>query len=233
MAAKPNLLLIPGLLCSPALWTEQVRALNDIADIGVADHTRHASLPEIAEAILAEAPPRFALAGLSMGGYIAYEIIRRAADRVTRLALLDTGARADAPERRPQRLRLIALAEQEGAARAQQELLPLLIHTDRLRDKPLVDTVLQMAADTGLAAFKRQQTAIMARPDNRALLPTISCPTLVLVGREDALTPPSLAEEIAAGIPGARLEIIPECGHLSSLEQPEAVNRALRIWLNT
>jgi pimeloyl-ACP methyl ester carboxylesterase len=233
MAAKPNLLLIPGLLCSPALWTEQVRALNDIADIGVADHTRHASLPEIAEAILAEAPPRFALAGLSMGGYIAYEIIRRAADRVTRLALLDTGARADAPERRPQRLRLIALAEQEGAVRAQQELLPLLIHTDRLRDKPLVDTVLQMAADTGLAAFKRQQTAIMARPDNRALLPTISCPTLVLVGREDALTPPSLAEEIAAGIPGARLEIIPECGHLSSLEQPEAVNRALRIWLKT
>ena len=233
MVAKPNLLLIPGLLCSPALWTEQVRALNDIADIGVADHTRHASLPEIAEAILAEAPPRFALAGLSMGGYIAYEIIRRAADRVTRLALLDTGARADAPERRPQRLRLIALAEQEGAVRAQQELLPLLIHTDRLRDKPLVDTVLQMAADTGLAAFKRQQTAIMARPDNRALLPTISCPTLVLVGREDALTPPSLAEEIAAGIPGARLEIIPECGHLSSLEQPEAVNRALRIWLNT
>jgi pimeloyl-ACP methyl ester carboxylesterase len=233
MAAKPNLLLIPGLLCSPALWTEQVRALNDIADIGVADHTRHASLPEIAEAILAEAPPHFALAGLSMGGYIAYEIICRAADRVTRLALLDTGARADAPERRPQRLRLIALAEQEGAVRAQQELLPLLIHTDRLRDKPLVDTVLQMAADTGLAAFKRQQTAIMARPDNRALLPTISCPTLVLVGREDALTPPSLAEEIAAGIPGARLEIIPECGHLSSLEQPEAVNRALRIWLKT
>jgi pimeloyl-ACP methyl ester carboxylesterase len=233
MAAKPNLLLIPGLLCSPALWAEQVRALNDIADIGVADHTRHASLPEIAEAILAEAPPRFALAGLSMGGYIAYEIIRRAADRVTRLALLDTGARADAPERRPQRLRLIALAEQEGAVRAQQELLPLLIHTDRLRDKPLVDTVLQMAADTGLAAFKRQQTAIMARPDNRALLPSISCPTLVLVGRQDALTPPSLAEEIAAGIPGARLEIIPECGHLSSLEQPEAVNRALRSWLNT
>ncbi|HEU0158758.1 MAG TPA: alpha/beta fold hydrolase [Hyphomicrobiaceae bacterium] len=233
MAAKPNLLLIPGLLCSPALWAEQVRGLNDIAEIGVADHTRHASLPEIAEAILAEAPPRFALAGLSMGGYIAYEILRQAADRVTRLALLDTGARADAPERRPQRLGLIALAEQEGAVRAQQELLPLLIHTDRLRDKPLVDTVLQMAADTGVAAFKRQQTAIMARPDNRPLLPTIGCPTLVLVGREDALTPPSLAEEIAAGIPGARLEIIPECGHLSSLEQPEAVNRALRRWLGT
>jgi pimeloyl-ACP methyl ester carboxylesterase len=112
-----------------------------------------------------------------MGGYIAYEMIRQAADRVARLALLDTGAGAEAPERRAGRLRLIALAEQEGAVRAQQELLPLLIHTDRLRDKPLVDTVLQMASDTGVAAFKRQQMAIMARPDNRPLLSTIKCPT--------------------------------------------------------
>src|SRR5262245_32158110 len=166
------------------------------------------------------------------GGYIAYEMIRQAADRITRLALLDTGARAEAPERRAGRLRLIALAEQEGAVRAQQELLPLLIHADRLQDKPLVDTVMQMATDTGVAAFKRQQTAIMARPDSRPLLSTIKCPTLVLVGREDALTPPSLAQEIADGTPGARLEIIPNCGHLSTLEQPEAVNRALRTWLS-
>jgi pimeloyl-ACP methyl ester carboxylesterase len=232
MPTRTDLVLVPGLLCSPALWAPQIRALNDIAGSSVADHTRHASIKEIAEAILAAAPPRFALAGLSMGGYIAYEMIRQAADRVARLALLDTGAGAEAPERRAGRLRLIALAEQEGAVRAQQELLPLLIHTDRLRDKPLVDTVLQMASDTGVAAFKRQQMAIMARPDNRPLLSTIKCPTLVLVGREDALTPPSLALEIADGIPGARLEIIPNCGHLSTLEQPEAVNRALRTWLS-
>jgi pimeloyl-ACP methyl ester carboxylesterase len=232
MAANTKLVLVPGLLCSPALWGPQVRALSDIAEISVADHTRHASMQEIAEAILAAAPPRFALAGLSMGGYIAYEIIRQAPDRVTQLALLDTGARADAPERRAGRLRLVALAEEEGAVKAQQELLPLLIHTDRLRDKPLVDTVLQMAIDTGVAAFKRQQTAIMTRPDNRPFLSAIKCPTLVLVGGDDALTPPSLAREIADGIPGARLEIIPDCGHLSSLEQPEAVNRALRRWLS-
>jgi pimeloyl-ACP methyl ester carboxylesterase len=232
MAANTKLVLVPGLLCSPALWGPQVRALSDIAEISVADHTRHASMEEIAEAILAAAPPRFALAGLSMGGYIAYEILRQAPDRVTQLALLDTGARADAPERRAGRLRLVALAEEEGAVKAQQELLPLLIHTDRLRDKPLVDTVLQMAIDTGVAAFKRQQTAIMTRPDNRPFLSTIKCPTLVLVGGDDALTPPSLAQEIADGIPGARLEIIPDCGHLSSLEQPEAVNRALRRWLS-
>jgi pimeloyl-ACP methyl ester carboxylesterase len=232
MAANTKLVLVPGLLCSPALWGPQVRALSDISEISVADHTRHASMEEIAEAILAAAPPRFALAGLSMGGYIAYEILRQAPDRVTQLALLDTGARADAPERRAGRLRLVALAEEEGAVKAQQELLPLLIHTDRLRDKPLVDTVLQMAIDTGVAAFKRQQTAIMTRPDNRPFLSTIKCPTLVLVGGDDALTPPSLAQEIADGIPGARLEIIPDCGHLSSLEQPEAVNRALRRWLS-
>jgi pimeloyl-ACP methyl ester carboxylesterase len=177
MPTRTDLVLVPGLLCSPALWAPQIRALNDIAGSSVADHTRHASIKEIAEAILAAAPPRFALAGLSMGGYIAYEMIRQAADRVARLALLDTGAGAEAPERRAGRLRLIALAEQEGAVRAQQELLPLLIHTDRLRDKPLVDTVLQMASDTGVAAFKRQQMAIMARPDNRPLLSTIKCPT--------------------------------------------------------
>jgi pimeloyl-ACP methyl ester carboxylesterase len=231
MVQKINLVLIPGLLCSPALWAPQIRALSDIADVAVADHTRHDSMREIATAILAAAPPRFALAGLSMGGYIAYEIIRQAAERVSQVALLDTGTRADAPERREGRFRLIALAEQDGAVRAQRELLPLLIHTDRLGDKPLVDTVLQMAVDTGLAAFKRQQTAIMARPDNRALLSTIRCPSLVLVGREDALTPPAMAQEIADGIPGSRLEIISDCGHLSTLEQPAAVNRALRAWL--
>ena len=232
MQPKINLVLIPGLLCSPALWAPQIRALSDIAEVTVADHTRHDSMHEIAAAILAAAPPRFALAGLSMGGYIAYEIIRQAAERVRRVALLDTGARADAPERREGRLRLIALAEQHGVVRAQQELLPLLVHTDRLGEEALVDTVLQMAIDTGLAAFKRQQMAIMARPDNRALLSSIRCPSLVLVGREDALTPPALAREIADGIPGSRLEIIPDCGHLSTLERPEAVTRALRAWLD-
>jgi pimeloyl-ACP methyl ester carboxylesterase len=232
MVAQTDLVLIPGLLCSAALWAPQIRALSDLADITVADHTRHESMEEIAKAILAVAPPRFAVAGLSMGGYIAYEIIRQAADRVTRLALLDTGARADAPERRAGRLRLIALAEQAGAASAQRELLPQLIHPARLADKPLVDAVLQMAMDTGVEAFKRQQMAIMARPDNLPLLSSIRCPTLVLVGREDALTPPALAQEIAGGIAGSRLEIIADCGHLSTLERPEPVNQALRTWLS-
>jgi pimeloyl-ACP methyl ester carboxylesterase len=231
MAAANNLVLVPGLLCTKALWAPQMAVLGDAANMTVADHTRHENMEAIARSILADAPERFALAGLSMGGYIACEIVRQAPHRVKKLALLDTGARADAPERREQRLSLIALAERAGTMKAQEALLPVLIHKARLTDRALVDTVLQMGADTGTAAFKRQETALMQRSDNRPLLPSIKCPTLVIVGREDALTPPALAEEIAAGIPGARLEMIPDCGHLSTLERPDAVNRVMRVWL--
>jgi pimeloyl-ACP methyl ester carboxylesterase len=230
-APKMNLVLVPGLLCTRALWAPQAEALGDIAAVSVADHTRHDSMAAIARSILAAAPSRFALAGLSMGGYISYEIVRQAPDRVTRLALLDTGSRADAPERTAARRELIAFAEREGTRKTQAQLMPVLIHKARLADKPLVETIERMGADTGVEAFKRQQTALMGRPDNRPFLPSIRCPTLVLVGREDALTPVELSQEIAAGIPGAKLEIVPDCGHLSTMERPEAVNRALREWL--
>jgi pimeloyl-ACP methyl ester carboxylesterase len=188
-------------------------------------------MADIARSILASAPERFALAGLSMGGYVAFEIVRQAPERVERLALLDTGSRSDTPERTAARLDLIAQAEREGVRWAQELLMPVLIHKARLGDKPLVDTILQMAVDTGLEAFKRQEAALIGRPDNRPLLASIRCPTLVLVGREDALTPVEQHREIAAGISGAMLEIVPDCGHLSTLEQPEAVSRALRTWL--
>ena len=232
MAEKTHLVLVPGLLCSPALWAPQVAGLSDIADITIADHTRHDSMAAIAESILAEAPQRFALAGLSMGGYIAQQIVLQSPERVTRLALLDTGSRADTPERIERRLQLNDMARREGVARVQQELMPLLIHTDRLADKAFVDLIVQMAVDTGLEAFLRQHAALMARGDNRPLLPDIRCPTLVLIGRQDILTPLELSEEIAAAIPGAQLEIIDDSGHLSTLEQPDAVNRTLRRWLN-
>ena len=231
MTAKTNLLLVPGLLCTHVLWAPQIAALGDIANCSVADHTRHDTMAGIARSILAAAPERFALAGLSMGGYIACEIVRQAPERVERLALLDTGSRADTPERTAARRELIATAEREGVGRAVELLMPVLVHKARLGDRQLVDTVTQMALDLGLNVFKRQQEAIIGRPDNRPLLPNIRCPTLVLVGEQDALTPPDLAREIAEGIPGARLEIVPDCGHLSTLEQPEAVSRALRGWL--
>jgi pimeloyl-ACP methyl ester carboxylesterase len=231
MAAKTNLVLVPGLLCSKALWAPQIAGLSDIAEMTVADHASHDTMAGIAKSILEAAPDRFALAGLSMGGYIAYEVIRQAPHRVTRLALIDTGSRADPPERKEQRLQRNELARREGAGAVQDELMPVLIHKDRLADKPFTAMIRQMAEDIGVEGLLRQHAAIMGRPDNRPFLASIRCPTLVLVGREDVLTPVELAQEIAAAVPGARLEIVEHCGHLSTLEQPEAVNRALRAWL--
>jgi pimeloyl-ACP methyl ester carboxylesterase len=231
MSARSKLMLVPGLLCTRALWEPQISALSDIADCMVADHTLHKTMADIARSILRTAPDRFALAGLSMGGYIACEIVRQAPERVERLALLDTGSRADTPERTAARRDLIATAQRESVRRAQELLMPSLIHPSRRSDRPLVEIILQMAVDTGLPAFERQEEAIIGRPDNRPFLLSVRCPTLVVVGREDALTPPDLAHEIADSIPGAKLEVIPDCGHMSTLERPEAVNRALRTWL--
>ncbi len=226
-----SLVLVPGLLCTRALWEPQLAALGDVADMTVADHTGDNSMTGIARSILAAAPAQFALAGLSMGGFIACEVLRQAPERVTKLALLDTHARPETPERSEQRRTLMALAEREGTRKVQETLLGALIHAARLGDKDLVETVLEMGADTGTEAFKRQQAAIMSRPDSRPLLAHIRVPTLIVVGRQDALTPPELSQEMASAIPGAHLEIIPDCGHLSTLERPQAVNRAMRAWL--
>lgn len=231
MVERTPLVLVPGVLCTRALWEAQLKGLADVAHMTVAEHARHDTMTGIAESILASAPARFALAGLSMGGYISQEIFRLAPERIMKLALLDTGSRADPPERGAQRRELIAKAGREGTRAAQQQLLPVLIHTDRLQDKPLVEAVLRMGEDTSVQGFTNQQTALMGRPDSRPQLPRIKCPTLVLVGREDALTPLELSQEMANGIPNAKLEIIADCGHLSTMERPEAVNRALRAWL--
>lgn len=226
------LLLIPGLLCSPALFAAQIHEFSGQSrKVVVADHTRADRVETIARQILAEAPPRFALAGLSMGGYIVFEIMRAAPERVTRVALLDTSAQPDLPERTADRHRLIEVARTDGVRQVQRLLLPRLIHPARLGDAALVETVLGMADATGLDAFVRQQHAIIARPDSRPDLPRIACPALVLVGSDDLQTPIAAAQEIAAGIPGSRLAVIPGCGHLSTLERPDAVNRELGAWL--
>jgi pimeloyl-ACP methyl ester carboxylesterase len=231
VALAEPLVLIPGLLCSPALYAPQVAAFGDGRPVSVADHTRSDRLDAIAQDILAVAPARFALAGLSMGGYIALMIQRLAPERVTRIALLDTSARPDVPERTADRRRLMEIARTEGVRRVQGLLLARLIHPARLGEAELVETVLHMAEHVGLDAFLRQQEAIISRPDARHGLGNIRCPALVLVGEQDLQTPPDIADEIASGIPGARLVKVPDCGHLSTLERPEAVNRALAEWL--
>ena len=231
MAGQP-LVMVPGLLCSARLYAPQVSALQEIADIVVADHTRHDTIADIARSILAAAPERFALCGLSMGGYISFEIMRQARERVSRLALLDTSARPEMAATTERRKTLMAMARNgQFASITRDHLLALLIHPDRLDDEPLTSTIIAMADDIGAAAFLRQQRAIMSRADSRPGLAEITCPTLVMVGDGDQLTPPDHAREIASGIPAARLEIIPDCGHLSTLERPDTVNRALADWV--
>jgi pimeloyl-ACP methyl ester carboxylesterase len=229
--ARIPLLLLPGLLCDAALYAPQTTALADIAAPIVGDLTRHDSIADMAAAMLAEMPEYFSLVGLSMGGYVAQEIMRRAPHRVGRLALLDTSARPDTEERHARRRGLIELVGKGHFKGVTPQLMPLLIARDRLADQPLVDTVMGMAERVGRDAFLRQQRAIMGRKDSRPDLERIACPTLVLCGRDDLLTPLPLHQEMAAAIPGAELVVVEDCGHLSTLERPEAVNAALRAWL--
>lgn len=229
---KPPLVLVPGLLCTQALWQAQVDGLGDVADISVtAEHTRHGDIGDIAAAILAGAPERFALAGLSFGGYIAFEIMRRAPHRVDRLALLDTSAEADDEERRTLRRNLIKQVRVGRFLGMTDKLLAQFVHPDRLSDHVLTKAVKDMARAVGRDGFIRQQTAITGRPDSRGGLAYIDCPTLVLVGRQDRLTPVVRHQEIHAAIPNAQLCVIENCGHLSTMERPDQVNQALREWL--
>jgi pimeloyl-ACP methyl ester carboxylesterase len=229
--ARPALILLPGLLCDGGLWQAQHARFAGRFDIQIADLTRDDTLRGMAGRVLASAPARFALAGLSMGGYVAQEILREAPQRVSRVALLDTSARPDTPEQTERRRALIKLAQTGKFKGVTPRLLPLLIHAARLGDQALTGLVMAMAERVGQAAFLRQQNAILNRPDGRPALPGIACPALILCGRNDALTPPALSREMAAQIPGARLIELDECGHLASLEQPDAVNQAFEDWL--
>lgn len=226
-----NLIMVPGLLCDTALWAHQTRHLADIAQCHVSDVTQDETVEAMAATILAGAPGQFALAGLSMGGYVCHAMMRQAPERVLKLALLDTSARADTPEQTERRRQLISMSEFGKFRGVTDRLLPLLIAPDRLNDEDLTERVKAMAERVGADAFYRHQNAIMARPDSRGQLADYDLPTLIACGRDDALTPLDLHEEMAAAIPGARLTVIEECGHLSTMEQPQALTALLRQWL--
>jgi pimeloyl-ACP methyl ester carboxylesterase len=231
MADPLPLILVPGLLCSARLYEPQLPALWPFGAVTVADHLRDDSVENVARRILDAAPRRFAIAGLSYGGYIALAVVRAAPERVARLALLDTQARPDTDEAKAGRRKLMAMAEDGKLNDVVDMLTPKFLSAAHQKDQRLRQIVRDMARDTGVDGFLNQQRAIMARPDSRPLLASIKCPTLVLVGDSDTLTPPDLSREMAQGIPGARLAIIPDCGHLSTIEQPDAVNAALLDWL--
>ena len=237
--AEQTLILVPGLLCDAAVWAAQAAALEDLARIRIANHGLRDSLGAMAEAIIAYAPPRFAIAGHSMGGRVALEVIRRAGPRVTGLALLDTGylpvAGGEAGEReRAERQKLLELARSEGMRALGRRWLRIpMIYFDRLQDTQLVDDILDMFERKSYAIFEAQVRALLARPDASALLPLIRCPTLVLCGRDDAWSQLQAHREMAALIPDSTLISIPECGHMATMERPQPVSQAMRNWLQS
>lgn len=231
MSESTPILLIPGLLGSPRLYAEQIPHLWSLGPVTIADHTRDDTMTGIARRILAAAPPKFALFGLSMGGYISFEILRIAPERVVRLGLLDTSARPDLPEQSEIRRAQIAQARNGGLLDVVDRAFPTWVHPARRTDQALRGLVFSMANEVGVEGFARQQLANIGRSDSRPHLAAIRCPTLVLVGEQDGLTPPERAAEIANGIPGSRLLTIPDCGHMSACEQPQKVTEALLEFL--
>jgi pimeloyl-ACP methyl ester carboxylesterase len=225
------ILLVPGLVSSPRIFDPVVPALWRFGPVTVANHIRDDSMGAIARRILAEAPSRFALAGHSMGGYIAFEIMRQAPDRVVKLALINTNARADTPDITARRRGQVARAQAGEYHAIIDELFAGFVHPSRRDSAELRRLVHDMADDIGVDAFIRQQTAVIGRADSRPMLAWIKCPTLVLSGDEDHTIPNSLSVEIAEGIPGAKLRILKDCGHLPQPEQPQATSDALVEWL--
>jgi pimeloyl-ACP methyl ester carboxylesterase len=231
VSTKAPLVLLPGLLNDRRVFGQQIAALQSRAQILVPELWRFNTIDAMVDLVLEQAPPTFALAGFSMGGYVALEVIRRASKRVQRLALIDTSARPETPESRKRREGLIA---QSGIGRwrgVTQVMLPLLVHPERLKDKALIGLLQDMAMTVGRDGYINEQTAIMGRRDNRKLLPKIAVPSIVVCGRDDQVTPLEWSEEMAASIKGARLIALERCGHMAPLEQPAGVTAALREWL--
>jgi pimeloyl-ACP methyl ester carboxylesterase len=225
------ILLVPGLGGSPRIYAPVAPALWRLGPVTVANHIRDDNMGAIARRILAEAPPRFALAGHSMGGYIAFEIMRQAPERVAKLALINTQARPDTPEATARRRGQMARALSGEYHAVLDELFPGFVHPSRRDDAALRQLAHDMGDDIGPEAFVRQQTAVIGRPDSRPSLAWIRCPTLVLSGDQDNTIPNSLSMEMAGGIPDAKLKILQNCGHLPQVEQPQATADALVEWL--
>lgn len=226
-----NVLLLPGLLEDAAAFQQVVNDLLDVASCTIADLTGEDSIAALADSALRQAPQGpICIAGHSMGGYVALEIMRKAPERVAKLALINTHARPDSTESTENRRRLMALADKDLDA-VLNTLMPKLMTDAHLKDPVRTGILGAMKLAVGKEGFKRQEEAIIGRIDSRPHLAAIRCPTLVIAARDDALMPVSLLEELAHGIPGARLAVVEDCGHMSPIEQPAEVARLLREWL--
>lgn len=228
---RSPLVLLPGLLNTRRVYAPQVEALADIADFTIPELWHHDTMAAMAEAVLASAPPTFALCGFSMGGYVAFEIFRRAPERVERIALMDTQAGPDSPETAARRRGFIKQTQIGRFHGIHPTLLPQLVHPSRVADESISQPLLDMAGEVGGDGFVRQQQAILGRADSRPLLVEIDRPAVVIVGRQDLVTPLPRAQQMAADIANARLVVIEDSGHMTPLEKPAEVSAALRRWL--
>ncbi len=227
-----QLMLIPGLACDAVMWQAQLQVLPAHFRTRVTDvHARHDTIEDMARALLDETPGDLVLCGASMGGIVAMEVVRQAPRRIKGLALLGTNARPETGDIRKMRELAIVLFESGRAAEVLRANVPLAFHASRATDAQLAQTYLDFVLRAGAAQLVRQNRAIMSRPDARAHLPSVSCPVLVLCGDSDQLTPPECSREIASLIPAAQLEMVPQCGHMLTMEQPGIVNAALLRWL--
>jgi pimeloyl-ACP methyl ester carboxylesterase len=231
MQARPTVVLISGQLLTADFWTPQISAYAGDFDLRFADHRRGDSIAEMAERCLAEVPNSFHIIAHAMGGFIAFEVLRRASDRVQSLALLATLASADGPAQTARREGYARLVESGQFTEVVEERIPILVHPARREDAPLLATVRKMAMDTGSDRFLAQQRAIMNRVDSRPGLKNISCPTLLVWGRQDGITTETHQEEMRAAIPNASFEVVEDCGHLLTLERPSTTNRLIGGWL--
>lgn len=227
--------LLPGLVCDAAVWGHARGPLGARGPVWIPDYGLVDSLGAMAEGVLREAPPRFALAGHSMGGRVALEVFRRAPERILAIALMDTGVRplasGEAGRREAAgRHELQAIAESQGMEAMARQWVLDMVWAPRLGDAALVQSVVEMFARRPPEMFAAQTRALLARPDAAPLLPEIRCPALVLCGADDSWAPASRHREMAAAIPDARLVVVPECGHMCTLERPEAVTQALLAW---
>jgi pimeloyl-ACP methyl ester carboxylesterase len=229
---RTTLVLLPGLINTRRVFEQQIEALSDVADCMVPELWHHDTMGAMADATLALAPPTFALCGFSMGGYVAFEILRRASQRVERLALMDTQATPDSAESTKRRRALLDQAKIGRFHGVQRTLLPQLVHSRHIDDATISQPIFDMAQEIGADGFVREQRAIIDRADSRHLLVDIDVPTVVIVGRQDQVTPLPRSEEMAADIADSRLVVLEECGHMSPLEKPAEVTAALRRWLS-
>ena len=231
MKARGTLWLLPGLLCDASVWQAQAAALGTNVDVCIADFYGFTSITAMAESVLDQAEGDFALAGHSMGGRVAMDVMRLAPERVTRLMLLDTGIAPQAAGEAEKRAALVDLAQREGMAALAAVWLPPMVHPARRDDKSLMDPLTDMVCRATPDIFAGQIRALLDRPDAAPGLADIRCPTMIVCGREDAWSPLAQHREIAARIAGAHLTIIENSGHMTTVEQPAQVTACLDRWL--